>query len=182
MRIAARGQIVMVDALLTLSIAKVAGIGVGVLLLAVSTAKLIRFDAFANVVSDLNVVPPWAARTTALAVACAELALAGALLSRWQVEYAAAGTAALFLGFGALFSVKLIRGDKRGSCGCTGTGGGVFGWPLVVRNSGLALVSVAAAPGVPGGCFVAGLVLTFGSMATARFLRTTHDGTTNPVT
>lgn len=125
-----------------------AAAGFAILLGASVWRKARGFDGFLAVLADYRLVPGWALRPAALAIASCEGALAGIwLVSPWHVEasiLAGVGTALLMAVYGGAITLNLLRGRSWIDCGCGG--GEQLSWILVVRNlvlTGFALLPIA---------------------------------------
>jgi len=115
--------------------------------------KLRDLDAFAALLGDYRVLPPWAVGGVARSIVVGECAAVLALLVPRLAPMGAGFAALLLLTYSAAMSANMLRGRRELDCGCGGSAQGL-GWPLIVRNLGLiaiaalALLPDAARPGV----------------------------------
>ena len=123
-----------------------AAAGFAILLGLSSWRKLQGLDGFLAVLADYRLMPGWALRPAALAIAWCEGALAGIwLVSPWLVDatiLAGVGTTLLMAVYGGAITLNLLRGRSWIDCGCGG--GEQLSWILVLRN--LALAGFALLP------------------------------------
>jgi hypothetical protein len=119
--------------------------------LATSLGKLLDIPGFAAILGGYRLLPDAILLPAALALALAELAVAGGLIVRHTARRAAWVALLLGLGNAALLSATLLRGIALANCGCFG----VY-WPRPLRpwtpaeDLVLAALALAVLAGVRG--------------------------------
>lgn len=117
---------------------------VGCLLLVAGTGKFFFLGEYQKLIRAYVQSPAWLSGPLALSLAVAEGLTGVALLARliWPVPVFAA--AALFAVFALVVASQLLRGKTELTCGCFGRSRQRLSWHVVVRDLGLAGMSLAA--------------------------------------
>jgi hypothetical protein len=127
---------------------------VGLILLASAILKLRDLPAFGEIIRGFALVPPWAARSSAVIISLAELFTGACLLWSTIIEteglaWAPVMAMGLFALFGGAVTVNLVRGRRDLSCGCFGGNDARIGWRLVARSALLFVCAWVAVQGLP---------------------------------
>lgn len=105
--------------------------------------KLREWPRIGGVIAGYRIVPEWAAVPIARVLIVLEFGVAvGALVT----PQALLGAALLLLTYAAAMGINIARGNDRIDCGCNafGTSGPGLVWPMVIRNTTIALIAVGA--------------------------------------
>ncbi len=114
---------------------------------AAAARKVSVLGEFAGVIRNYHLVPDGLARTTAVMVIAAEIAIAAGLTAPSSRAPAAIAAAVLLLAYGTAIGINLMRGRSLIDCGCSfgGRGGDRLSSWLLVRNAVLALAAMTCA-------------------------------------
>ena len=133
---------------MTSEIQSISGVLTGLILLFAAFAKAWRFPWFIAVLNKYRLTPQVASGGIAAIVLALELVIGAALLFRWWLPWSGYSALGLFAVFTGAVAVNLLRGRFTLDCGC----GSMWrktkiGWHLVLRNLGLAGLTLLAIGG-----------------------------------
>ncbi len=114
------------------------------LFLTSGVSKLSETAGFAETVSRYEILPVRHVPAVSRAIPVFEVALGLVLAAGVLPAVAGWVASAALLAFAAAVTINLLRG-RRFDCGCGGVMQREIGWPLVVRNLGVAAVAVGVA-------------------------------------
>jgi hypothetical protein len=122
-------------------------LSLGGLFLLATAGKLLAFRTFAATLADYRLFPEALSPLIAVLVIALESVVVPALAVDVLRPSGFALAAALLLAYAGAMAINLRRGRRHIDCGCLGFGAHrpYLGWPLVLRNLGLAAVAVVGA-------------------------------------
>lgn len=124
-----------------------AGYITGFIFLAAFAGKLFHFQRFVLVISKYRLLPVSIIGPFAYFTLASELAIGVCMILGQYIEASAYLAVTLLTVFTLAFTVGIIRGHERSTCGCFGVlGGGTNTWLLILRNVGLGVVAFHAVP------------------------------------